>query len=87
MRQPADRPAEDRRSAQKTADETAVETPLRWDDGLLAYGGQTIAPIERTIDDLREERMRQIRSGHKSWQSVHRGSLARRREGAKEEEG
>jgi hypothetical protein len=41
------------------------ETPLRWEDGLLVYGGETVGPIENAIDEFREERMRDILSGYR----------------------
>jgi hypothetical protein len=47
-------------------EESAAETPLRWEDGLLVYGGETVGRIEDAIDDLREERMRHILAGHPS---------------------
>jgi hypothetical protein len=43
--------------------EAADETPLRWEDGLLVYGGETAGSVENAVDGLREERMRQVLSG------------------------
>ena len=43
--------------------ESAAETPLRWEDGLLVYGGETVGRIEDAIDEFREERMLHILPG------------------------
>ena len=42
----------------------ADETPLRWDDGLLVYGGEATARVEDAIDQLREDRIRQVLLGY-----------------------
>ena len=43
-----------------------AETPLRWEDGLLVYAGETVGRVENALDELREERMRHILAGHSS---------------------
>ena len=50
----------------KTASDegAAVETPVRWDNGVLVYAGEVVGPIENAIEDSREERMRQILAGY-----------------------
>ncbi len=47
-------------------EESAAETPLRWEDGLLVYGGDAVDGMEDAIDELREERMCHILSGYSS---------------------
>ena len=39
---------------------SSVETPVRWDNGVLVYAGEVVGPIENAIEDSREERARQI---------------------------
>jgi hypothetical protein len=47
-----------------TVDDTATETPVRWDDGVLVYAGEVAGPIDSAIEDSREERMRHILTGY-----------------------
>jgi len=45
-------------------DDTATETPVRWQDGVLVYAGEVAGPIDNAIEDSREERTRHILAGY-----------------------
>ena len=45
-------------------EDLSVETPVRWDNGVLVYAGEVVGPIENAIDDSREQRTRQILAGY-----------------------
>ena len=45
-------------------EDAAVETPVRWDNGVLVYAGEVVGPIENAIEESREERMRHILAGY-----------------------
>ena len=46
------------------ATETTEETPVRWDGNLLVYDGEITGPVDETIQQVREERMRQLTTNH-----------------------
>jgi hypothetical protein len=41
-------------------EDLSVETPVRWDNGVLVYAGEVVAPIENAIDDSREQRIQHL---------------------------
>jgi hypothetical protein len=43
---------------------TSSDTPLRWEKGVLVYGGEVAGPTETAIADSREERMRHVLAGY-----------------------
>jgi hypothetical protein len=47
---------------QAVAQAPATETPVRWEDGLLVYAGDAAAPLENAIEELRDERIRNVLS-------------------------
>lgn len=43
---------------QGPGEEPAAETPLRWEEGLLVYGGETVGDVGNAIDEITGERHR-----------------------------
>ncbi len=51
-----------------TAPEDVKAAPTRREGHVLVYNGEIVGPIETAIDDLREERARQILAGYQPCQ-------------------